>query len=65
MGQHYDIKFTSISSERENTVSEWAFKFNDATVAAKNWHFKGYMIKVNRVVRIWSTTCLRGSDFTN
>ena len=47
MGQHRPIKGMPLTSERENTVLRWEFKLNSGLAAAKTWHLKGCMLKVN------------------
>jgi hypothetical protein len=36
----------AFSSERENIILQWAFKFNNYLAAANTWHLKGAMPKV-------------------
>jgi hypothetical protein len=49
MGEQCLIKCTSFSLEWENTVPQWAFKFNNTPDAAETWHLKGHTLKVNNI----------------
>lgn len=49
MGEQYPIRCTSFSVEWENTVPQWAFKFNSTLDAAETWHLKGHTQKVNNI----------------
>jgi hypothetical protein len=43
----------SFSSEREDIVLWWAFKFNSAPAAAETWHLKDPVLKVNVYQITW------------
>jgi hypothetical protein len=47
MGKHCPIKCTSFSSERDDTVLQWAFQANMATVGTCG--LKGYTLMVNMI----------------
>lgn len=47
MGQSCPIKHTPFSSEREDIVLWWAFKFNISPATAETWHVKGHVLKVS------------------
>jgi hypothetical protein len=62
-GQCPSTKYTSIFSEKENTVPWWAFKLNSALGAAENWHFKDSMLKVKQACITFSCTQKHNSRY--
>jgi hypothetical protein len=61
MGQHFLIKGTYCSSDRENAAPQWAFILNSVPAAAGAWHLKDHMLKVDDVGGISCKTLKRKS----
>jgi hypothetical protein len=47
LGKCCPIKCASFSSERENTVLQWAFTLKNVPAAAGTWDLKVLVLKVN------------------